>query len=594
MEKHTSVFGILRLFFGQYKRKSVILGFSLLIASGLETASVAIVYPILTVAFEGGVQGGTGVLSFFRMVAGILPISDEFIAFCLLFLILALMTFGAKLFTIRYRLSFSGQLVKKLQKDIFRKFVQADYQYFVEHKQGELIYNVISAPNGVQSFLYSFTDLLAQAILAISIFLLLLSLSWQGTIAVLLMGLIFFFFTRYLAERVSYVSGKRQAEASAEATVILNETINGIKQVKVFGKGNDWILRFGDTIETYWHHYIRRFTWQQALQPLLVMILFVFIGLTGILIRVISPDSFSLMIPVFGTFAFAVFRLTPVIGGVSNAYMQIMGSLPNCERVSQIIDEKLSHIEDGSKKLDSFKSQVKFENVTFTYKGRKKILDDVSITFEKGKTTAIVGRSGSGKTTIINLLLRLYDVDQGNITIDGLSIKDYQTASWLDKIGYVSQDTFIFNETIKNNITFGSSYTLEEIIKVAERANAHDFITELPDGYDTLVGDRGIKLSGGQRQRIAVARAMVRNPELLIFDEATNALDNISEAAVQKAIDEISKDHTVIVIAHRLSTVVNADKIIVLGDGRVMEEGTHQELMEKGGVYSELYRSQPV
>ncbi|MBI4596078.1 MAG: ATP-binding cassette domain-containing protein, partial [Candidatus Tectomicrobia bacterium] len=234
-----------------------------------------------------------------------------------------------------------------------------------------------------------------------------------------------------------------------------------------------------------------------------------------------------------------------------------------------------------------------FDNVTFAYKGRGKVLEDVSITFEKRKTTAIVGRSGSGKTTIINLLLRLFDVDKGEIRIDGLNIKQYKSASWLDKIGYVSQDTFVFNDTIKNNIAFGSQYPDEEVIRASKYANAHNFITELPDGYDTLVGDRGMKLSGGQRQRIAVARAMIRDPEILIFDEATNALDNISEAAVQKAIEEISKDHTVIVIAHRLSTIINADKIVVLGDGQVLEEGIHQELIAKGGPYTELYRSQP-
>ena len=272
--------------------------------------------------------------------------------------------------------------------------------------------------------------------------------------------------------------------------------------------------------------------------------------------------------------------------------MQIMGTLPDCEAVYSIRTDKITHIKDGEKELGLIKSGIEFNNVTFAYKGREKIMDGVSLTFEKGRTTAIVGSSGSGKTTLVNLVLRLYDVSDGRIEIDGVDIRQYRLASWLEKIGFVSQETIIFNDTVRNNITFGSTYSDEEISKVCQYANADGFISELPNGYETLVGDKGMRLSGGQKQRIAVARAMIRNPEILIFDEATNALDNISEAAVQRAIDEIARDHTVIIIAHRLSTIANADKIIVLGNGHVLEEGTHKELMARGGAYYELYRSQ--
>ena len=590
MNDRTSIFKISWLFFGRYKRRAMILGLSLLLASGLESISIAIIYPILSVAYEETGQVNI-ILSSFRWAAGLLPINDEFVALCVLFILAALLAFAVKVFSIRYRLSFAGHLVENLQKDIFKKFVGADYQYFMEHRQGALIYNVVTAPQSLQTFLYSFTESLAQLILGIFIFVLLLSLSWQGTIVVLALGLIYNFFTRYLAQKVAYSSGKLQAEATTESTVILNEIIDGIKPIKVFNTGIEWIKRFGDAISTQWYHYIRRYTVSQALQPALIMVFLVFTGLIAIFIRVIAPQSFNVLIPVFGTFAFAVFRLAPVIGGVSNAFMQAVGSLPNCERVAEIISEDLSHIEDGKRELETLKTGISFDNVTFAYKGRGKILQEVSIDFEKGRTTAIVGRSGSGKTTVINLALRLFDVNQGEIKIDGVNIKEYRLASWLDKIGYVSQDTFIFNDTIRNNITFGLSYSGEEVIKASTNADAHDFITEMPDGYETLVGDRGMRLSGGQRQRIAIARAMIRNPEVLIFDEATNALDSIAEATVQKAIDEISKDHTVITIAHRLSTIVDADKIVVLGDGQVLEEGTHQELMENKGPYSELYQS---
>ena len=255
--------------------------------------------------------------------------------------------------------------------------------------------------------------------------------------------------------------------------------------------------------------------------------------------------------------------------------------------------KEISTIEDGSKEFGSFTSNIEFRDVNFAYQGRTKTLKNISVSIEKGKTVAIVGRSGSGKTTIVSLILRLFQPDVGDVLIDGVDIKEYRLASWLDRIGYVDQDTFIFNDSVKNNITLRSEkYTDEDVKRAAGYADAHDFITDLPDGYDTHVGDKGVRLSGGQKQRIAVARAMIRQPDILIFDEATNALDSVSEAAVQKAIDEISRDHTVIIIAHRLSTIVNADRIIVMARSKVAEVGTHEELMSKKGDYWRLYEGQ--
>ncbi len=589
MEKQSGSLGILWFFFKQYKLQVLLMATLSIIVGGLEASGVAVVYPILSAVFKDGFTRENFVLSFFSMLARLLPVADEFIAYCLLFLILALLMFAVKLLSIGYRLTFAARIVEKTHNDIFYKFIQADYQYFVDHKQGELTYNAVAAPVSLQVLVTSAAELVAQAILSISVILLLFSLSWQGTIAVLLMGLMYYFFTRYLAERVAYDAGKRQAQALTESLVVLNEVFSGIKQVKVFAIAEDWIRKFGDTINRHWHQYVRRSVWQGALNPLLILILYLFIGIIALIIRILAPNSFNDLIPVFGTFAFAVYRLVPIMGGITNATMDIRSSLPNCERIYNILCDKLTHIEDGGQELNSFTSKIEFDNVSFGYQGREKVLEGISITFEKGRTTAIVGQSGSGKTTMVNLLLRLFDVDQGEVKIDDINIKQYKWVSWLEKIGYVGQETFIFNDTIRSNITLGSKYSEEEVVKASKYADAYSFIVEMPNGYNTLVGDKGLKLSGGQRQRIAVARAMIRDPQILIFDEATNALDNISESAVQKAINEIARDHTVIIIAHRLSTIENADKIIVLGDRRVLEEGTHEELMAKGGAYYNLY-----
>jgi len=595
METQKDIFKIIWFFFKPYKLRILVLFILSLLVGSLEAANVAAVYPILSAALDTGFGEGNIILSLFRGAANLLPIEGEFIAYCAIFLLIALLAFAAKLISVIFRVKFAASLVKKNQSEVFNKFIKADYQYFIDHKQGELLYNVTSAPQRLSGLITSVTELMAQAILSISVLLLLFSLSWQGAIAVLLIGLGYHYFTRYLGKKVSYTAGKGEQEAVRKGNVILNEAITGIKEVKVFVTGENWLDRFNSAMKQRWAHLIRYSIWQQIPSPILMLILYLSIGIIAMLIKIIAPASFFQLIPLFGTFAFALFRLFPIIGAMGGLTMQIMAALPDCEAVYSIRTDEITHIKDGEKELSSLNSNIKFNNVSFAYKGRLKILKNISTTFEKGKTTAIVGRSGTGKTTIINLLLRLFEPDKGEVRIDGLNIKEYKLSSWLNKIGFVGQDTFTFNDTIRNNITFRSEkYSDGEITKAAKYADAHSFISELPKGYDTLVGDKGVRLSGGQRQRIAVARAMIREPEVLIFDEATNALDNISEAAVQNAIDEISKDHTVIIIAHRLSTIVNADKIIVLGDGRILEEGTHKELMEKEGAYWELYRSQPM
>lgn len=582
-------------FLRPFKLQVVALVILSLLAGGLESATIATIYPILNVAFAAGAEQGGVILRLFAAMAGVLPIADEFIAYCVLFLILALLAFAARLMMINFRVKFAARLAGKNQKEVFDKFIKADYQYFIDHRQGELIYNAASAPTHLATLVNSLTELIAQALLSVTIVLVLLSLSLPGTAAVVVIGLGYYYFTRRFGRKVAYQPGKGEMKASQESNVILNEVISGIKQVKLFAAEENWIDRFSSAVRKRWANFARRTIWQQLPSPVLMFIVYLGIGITALVIRITTPGGFTAVMPVLGAFAIALFRLVPVIGGASGLTMQIMGVLPNCETIYNIRNAQIMHLKDGEKELGSFQSDITFDRVSFTYKGRSQTMNDISVTIQRGKTTAIVGRSGTGKTTMINLLLRLFDVDRGEIRIDGIDLKQYKLSSWLDQVGCVSQDTFILNDTVANNIAFGSDgYSREQVIEAARYADAHSFISELPDGYDTLVGDRGMRLSGGQAQRLAVARAMIRQPEVLIFDEATNNLDSISEAAVQKAIDEIARDHTVIIIAHRLSTVVNADKLIVLGDGRILEEGTHQELMEKKGAYWELYQSQSV
>lgn len=584
---------VIRFFFKPYLGQFTILLILSVLIGVLEAASIAAVYPMLNTAFQNGAAQENIVINTFQQIARLLPISDPFIAYATIFLITALLGFIIKYFAIKYRIQFSACMIGDNQLEVFRRFMKADYQYFVDHKQGEILYDVTTAPHRLSGLAMSATELVSQIILSIAIIVLLLALSWAASIIVLLLGLSYYYFTRYLGVKIAYHASQGEMGALQEANVILNEAINGAKQVKVFAVEDDWIDRYRTSLDKRWFHYIRQGIWRQVPPPALLFILYMAVGISGILIKALSPTSFVNLLPVFGTFTFAVFRLVPIMGSMGDIIMSISGSMPDCETVYHILTERLTNITDGTRPVESFRSAVKFNNVSFAYKGRQKTLENLTVSFERGKTTAIVGRSGSGKSSILGLLLRLFEPDSGTIEVDGVNIKELRLPSWLNRIGFVSQDTFIFNDTIKNNITFHSpEYSDEEVMKAAEYAEAHSFIQEMPQRYDTVAGDRGIRLSGGQSQRIAIARAMIRQPEILIFDEATNSLDNISEAAVQKAIDKVARDHTVIIVAHRLSTIANADKIIVLGDGKMLEQGTHQELLARKGAYWQLYNTQ--
>jgi ATP-binding cassette, subfamily B, bacterial len=273
---------------------------------------------------------------------------------------------------------------------------------------------------------------------------------------------------------------------------------------------------------------------------------------------------------------------------------QYQSGMSGFKRFIEILDTK-SDIKDSetAKDLKNIKGSIEFNNATFKYNENTEILSNISLKIEAGKTLALVGPSGGGKTTLCHLIPRFYELNQGEITIDGQSIKDITLKSLRRNIGIVQQDVFLFTGSIKENILYGKPEAGdEEVIEAAKRANIHEFITSLPDGYETYVGERGVKLSGGQKQRISIARVFLKNPPILILDEATSALDNASELIIQKSLEDLSKGRTTLVVAHRLSTVKNADEIVVLTDKGIVEKGSHEELLHSEGIYSKLYSAQ--
>jgi subfamily B ATP-binding cassette protein MsbA len=299
----------------------------------------------------------------------------------------------------------------------------------------------------------------------------------------------------------------------------------------------------------------------------------------------------------FLTFLIAIFQIMPPVKELTSVNNRIQESTSAAKRVFEILDIEPDIKEaPNAIELKEFKDEIVFENVWFSYNGTKNgdfILKGINLKVKKGEILAIVGPSGAGKSTLVDLIPRFYDPTEGRILIDGIDLRMIKIKSLRDKIGIVTQETILFNDTIRNNIAYGlEDCPIDKIIEVAKAANAHDFIMQLPNGYDTVIGERGMKLSGGQRQRISIARALLKNPPILILDEATSNLDAESEILVQEAIERLMQNRTVFVIAHRLSTIRNADRIIVIDNGRIVQEGKHEELIHQDGLYKKLYEMQ--
>ncbi|MFH1847686.1 MAG: ATP-binding cassette domain-containing protein, partial [Candidatus Omnitrophota bacterium] len=382
---------------------------------------------------------------------------------------------------------------------------------------------------------------------------------------------------------------------STKANVITNEFMDGIRHIKVFNTSRIWRDNFNRFVRKFKSLVIKDAIWlaipESGIQLLPSAIL---VGMVIFFKYAIKAPSGVLVshLAAIGVYTFAFYRLIPYLTSFGRLRMQIMGTLPDVELIYRLLHQETDNIKDGNHILGDFTDKITFEDVSFSYKGKKDVLRNVNIAIEKDRTTAIVGPSGVGKSTVVNLILRLFKPDEGRITIDGVDLASIRYSSLAGMVGLVSQETFIFNASVKENILFGLEGISEnKIIDAAKLANAHEFIVGFPNGYGTVVGDKGLKLSGGQRQRIAIARAILRDPKILILDEATSSLDHYSEGLVQDAINRASRDRTTIVIAHRLSTIMNADKIIVLDKGRVVQQGRHSELMQLDGIYRSLYKS---
>ena len=482
-------------------------------------------------------------------------------------------------------------VVRDIRVMVYSKVMSLPLGFFSEERKGDIIARMSGDVGEVENSITSSLDMLIKnPILILFYFGTLIVTSWQLTLFTILVLPGMGWLMGVVGKKLKRQSLEAQAKWS-DTMSQLEETLGGLRIIKAFIAEKKMVDRF-----TKCSNEFRDATNRVAMRQSLAHPMSEFLGTLLIVVvlwfggSLILGNNSSIDAPSFIFYMVILYSVINPLKDFSKAGYNIPKGLASMERVDKILKAENKIKESPNPKpLNGLNDKIEFQHITFSYDGKREVLKDVSITIPKGKTIALVGQSGSGKSTLVDLLPRYHDVQGGDIKIDGTSIKDVRISDLRGLIGNVNQDAILFNDTFFNNIAFGvENATMEQVIEAAKIANAHDFIMEKEDGYNTNIGDRGGKLSGGQRQRISIARAILKNPPILILDEATSALDTESERLVQEALERLMKTRTTIAIAHRLSTIKNADEICVLYEGEIVERGKHEELLEMNGYYKRL------
>jgi len=481
-------------------------------------------------------------------------------------------------------------ILRDMRDQLYGHLQRLPLGFFDRQKTGQLMARVFTDTEKTKEIItYTVADVLKHTVSLFAFVAVLLLISWKLTLLALVVVPLFLGFIKPMIGRLRH--GFRQAfDAQGELTSMLQETASGTRLVKAYGAEGFESERFGSTNRSFYKRFVRTERLRLLSSPLsevlgsFVTLILVWVGAQFVFSGEMTAEAFL-------TFLTISLRVQQPIKVLTILPARAQSSLAAADRFFEILDTALESAGEGGRHIERFEQGVVYEDVHFAYDGEEEVLTGVSFGVGRGEVVALVGPSGAGKSTIVDLLPRFYQVSSGRITIDGVDIGEIELGSLRDLLGVVSQETIIFHDTVRANIAYGETdrYSQEDIEAAAKAANAHQFVVQLPDGYDTVLGDRGVRLSGGQRQRIAIARAILRDPPLLIFDEATSSLDTESERLVQQAIDRLMANRTVIVVAHRLSTIQGAHQIVVLENGRIVESGRHQDLLDRKGVYRRLY-----
>jgi subfamily B ATP-binding cassette protein MsbA len=509
--------------------------------------------------------------------------------------ILILISYLLKNFT-GYLQSINMQKVEKgvmrdLRNELYSKVNSLSLRYFTTERTGNLISRMTNDVNAIQSGMSaSFLDLIREPIIMMIYLALALSLSWKLTLISLLIFPLTVFVILKIGASLKRRSMRMQSKA-ADLLSIITETIYGSKVIRSFGATKFMDKLFKKESESLYDLTIKNAKASELAQPvteflsIIAAVLIIWFGGREILIsKTLDPEEFV-------GFLFIIFQLAVPIKSLSSVNNRIKTAEASADRIFEVIDHPIE-VKEKENPIDfsGLNNCISLSNVSFEYDSDRKVLEGINLEIQKSKVVALVGPSGAGKSTLADLIARFYDVTSGSIKFDNVDVRDISFASFRKTVGVVQQETILFNDTIRNNILFGSDNVNEDdFINVCKSANAYDFIMKTENGFETVIGERGLKLSGGQRQRLSIARTLLRNPQILILDEATSSLDTESEHIVQNAIDRLMEGRTSIVIAHRLSTIIDADTIVVLDKGRIVQTGTHEELINTDGLYKKLY-----
>ena len=495
--------------------------------------------------------------------------------------------FGSSAIMIPIRTS----VVRDMRRELYNKILTLPLGFFSQERKGDIIARMSGDINEVESSIMSTLDmLLKNPILIIFYMGTLIITSWQLTVFTIVVAPLLIWLMSALGRTLKKKSLQAQALWS-DTMSQLEETLGGLRVIKAFVAEDKMQTRFNNVTEAVKKKTGRVATRQALAHPMSeflgTVLIAIVLGFGG---AIILSEKAWFDAPTFIFYMVILYSVINPLKDFAKAGYNIPKGMASMERVNKILETESSIKEaPNASDVTGFNDEITFSNVSFSYDEDRKILDDINLTVKKGTTVAIVGESGAGKSTLVDLIPRFYDVTGGSIKIDGTDIRDMKIHSLRSLMGNVNQEPILFNDTIFNNIAFGvDGATMEQVIAAAKIANAHDFIMEKEDGYNTNIGDRGMRLSGGQRQRLSIARAILKNPPILILDEATASLDTESEKLVQEALDRLMSTRTTIAIAHRLSTIKNSDEIIVMHEGHIVERGKHEELLALNGYYKKL------
>jgi len=478
--------------------------------------------------------------------------------------------------------------VMDLRTKLFAHIHSLSLDFFNRSSVGDLISRITNDAVHAQKTISGATsDLLKEPFVFLALIAVLFHKDWLFTLAALVLFPLCIFPIALYGRRARH-STKRAQKNLSELTRLLSESFSGVRIVKAYGMEEAEIDKFRKSSRKLVRHFLRTVLAGEILSPIIELI--ASLAIVGAFVYAYNT---GMPWETFAVIAIGLLRMYGPIKKLSKVHVSLQSAGAAIDRIYHVLDIKPSVVEKpNARPLPAIQRQIEFEHVSFRYDSNV-VLEDVHFTVPVGKLVAIVGTSGAGKSTLVNLIPRFYDVVDGAIRIDGVDLRDVTFDSLRQQIAMVTQEVILFDDTVSNNIAVGKpGATREEIVEAAKRANAHEFITQMPQGYDSEIGERGVRISGGQRQRIAIARAILKNAPILILDEATSSLDTESERAVQQALDDLMQRRTSFVIAHRLSTVQHADLILVVDRGRIVESGRHEELLARGGIYQRLYDMQ--